>query len=370
MLQPESALQEKCLRRIEHEMKSIRKFRSSGGKTMGYLCKGFPPSIAAGLGFRPVRVLQEASVEMEDLGGKLARQDICPLIKVFLGGIDSGRGLFGLIDVWMGLATCDQTRRCFYALADMEDVTVHHVQLPATRSQSAAKYFSDQLQQFCLDCRDLYGFEYSAERALNYSKNLCKAGEILSEATLSRQVSPLDLHWLFHLFLIADPDGLADILLALVTMAEPYSPDYMIALAGGPLALEDTWVLQAVQNKNAGVIPLHCAGLQLVPFGGINEFPVSGAVEELADRAFKNIRCARSRPNTEMFQYISDSISETSSDGLILKTLKFCDLWFTERERFRSSMNVPVLVLDTSYGEGEAERQRNRVDAFLETIAL
>ena len=370
MLQPESSLQEECLRSMEDELNSIQKFRSSGGKTMGYLCKGFPPSIAAGLGFRPVRVLQEASVEMEDLGGKLVRQDICPLIKVFLGGIDSGRGLFDLIDVWMGLATCDQTRRCFYALADMENVTVHHLQLPATRSQSAAEYFSEQLRQFCCDCRDLYGFEYSAERAMDYSMSLWKAGNILREAALTRQISPLDLHWLFHLFLVAEPDGLAETLLSLLEKAEAFTPEYMIAIAGGPLALEDTWVLQAVQSKNAGVIPLHCTGLQLVPFGGLNEIPVTGTIDELAGRAFRYIRCARSRPNAEMFQYIKDSISDTSCDGLILKTLKFCDLWFTERERFRSSMNVPVVVLDTSYGEGEAERQRNRVDAFLETLAL
>ena len=370
MLQPESSLQEECLRSMEDELNSIRKFRSSGGKTLGYLCRGFPPSLAAGLGFRPVRVLQEASVEMEDLGGKLARQDICPLIKAFMGGIESSRGLFEMIDVWMGLATCDQTRRCFSALADMEDVTVHHVQLPATRSQSAGKYFSDQLQQFCHDCRNLYGFEYSAERALGYSMNLWIAGDILRTATLSAKISPLDLHWLFHLFLIADPDGLAEILLGLLKRAEPFSPDCMIAIAGGPLALEDTWVLQAVQSKNAGVIPLHCTGLQMFPFGDLNGIPVTGTIEELAGRAFGDIRCARSRPNTEIFQYINDSISDTSSDGLILKTLKFCDLWFTERERFRSSMNVPVLVLDTSYGRGDAERQRNRVDAFLETLAL
>ncbi len=370
MLQPESILQEECLCRMEDELHSVREFRSNGGKTLGYLCRGFPPSLAAGLGFRPLRVLQEATIEMEDRGGKLVRQDICPLIKVFLGGIDSGKGLFGLIDVWMGLATCDQTRRCFFALADMQDVTVHHIQLPATRSESAARFYSDQLQQFCFDCRDLYGFEYSRKRALDYSIDLWNAGDILRKAVLSRHISPLDLHWLFHLYLIADPAGLTEILLDLLDRADLYSPDHMIAIAGGSLALEDTWLLQALQSRNAGIIPLHCAGLQLVPFGGLNEFPSAGTVEELADGAFRSIRCARSRSNAEMFQYIQDSIADTSCDGFILKTLKFCDLWYTERERFRSCMSVPVLVLDTSYGEGEVERQRSRVDAFLETIAL
>jgi len=223
--------------------------------------------------------------------------------------------------------------------------------------------------QFCLDCRQLYGLEYSMERALSYAVNSWKAGEILRNAVLSCRISPLDLHWLFHLFLIADPCGLDKILSDLLKKADSYSPDYMIALAGSSLALEDVWVLRSVQDRNAGIIPLHCSGLQLTPHDELNEFPVSGSVEYLTGRSFRSVRCARSRPNTDMFQYIIKSVLDTACNGLIVKTLKFCDLWFTERERFRS-MDMPVLVLDTSYGEGEAERQRSRIEAFLETLAL
>ena len=55
-------------------------------------------------------------------------------------------------------------------------------------------------------------------------------------------------------------------------------------------------------------------------------------------------------------------------DGVILKTLKFCDLWHTEKERMREFLGVPFLVLDTDYSGSSDESLKNRIDAFIETL--
>jgi benzoyl-CoA reductase/2-hydroxyglutaryl-CoA dehydratase subunit BcrC/BadD/HgdB len=365
MLEPGSRLQERCLARMETEFSEMQAFRDSGGEILGYLCQGFPPAAAAGLGMWPVRVLSEAGIELEDKGALLVRPDICPLVKVFLGGVSTGSGIYGLVDVWAGLATCDQTRRCFSELPGLTGARVHHLQLPATRSEASEAYYRGLVERFCADAAE---DGYDQAKALKYANDRFLAGSVLVDAALSGSVSPLDLHWLFHFFHIARPDGLDGILTSLLEDAEPFSPEVRVVMAGSSVALEDVAILSVLQSRNVGVIPLHCTGMQSLPAFDLNGMPRSGSPGDLADMAFRSIRCARSRPNEEMFCYIENGIAQTSSSGLIVKTMKFCDLWFTERERFRERITVPVLVIDTAFSPGETERQSARVEAFLETV--
>jgi len=365
MSEPGSRLQERCLARMETELSEMEAFRDSGGIILGYLCQGFPPAAAAGLGMWPVRVLSEAGIELEDKGGLLVRPDICPLVKVFLGGVSTGSGIYGLVDVWAGLATCDQTRRCFSELPGLTGARVHHLQLPATRSRASEDYYGTLIERFCADAAE---DGYDQAKALKYANDRFLAGLVLADAAFSGSVSPLDLHWLSHLFHIARPDGLDGVLTALLEDAEPFSPEFRIAMAGSPVALEDVAILAILQSRKVGVVPLHCTGLQSLPAFDLNGLPPSGEPRDLASMAYGSIRCARSRPNHEMFDYIGNGIADTSAAGLIVKTMKFCDLWFTERERFRERMTVPVLVIDTSFSPGETERQSTRVEAFLDTV--
>jgi benzoyl-CoA reductase/2-hydroxyglutaryl-CoA dehydratase subunit BcrC/BadD/HgdB len=361
-----SPFQRACRERIAGELDSIRRFREDGGKTLGYLCSGFPEPVAAGLGLRPLRVLHGASGQLEDEGGSLVRPDICPFIKVVLGGTFTGSEPFCLVDLWMGLATCDHTRRCFSRIA--EKAAVHTIQLPSTRTVSACGYYGWQMAEFVRRAERLLDVVYSPDRAMRHAAARYAAGKVLAEAALGGSLSPMDLHCLFHLFHLSDPNGLEKTIRSLLELADDFSPRFRVALTGSALTLEDTHILRMLEEERVGLVPLGCSGLQSVPFGGINGLPVSASPEGLADESFRSLRCPRSRPNDETFDYIRDVVRMTGCSGILVKTLKFCDLWFTERERFREGMDVPVLVIDTSYGEGEAPRQRNRVESFLETL--
>ncbi len=363
---PSSRLQDACRDELRQELKSIREFRRRGGRTLGYVCSGFPAALAAGLGFRPIRIMHGIDASIEDAGGKLVRPDVCPLIKALAGGVVSGLEPFSLVDVWMGLSTCDQTRRCFSLLH--ESVPVFAVQLPSTRTREAADYYALQMEDFAEHSERITGEGFSTERALEHLQGRISAGRILREAALSGRLSPLDLHWLFHLYHLADPENLTGTLRRLIDMAEDYEPACIIGLTGSSMVMEDLHTLEALQRRNAGVIPLGCTGLQaLEPEDMEISDPSPG---NLARMSFEALKCPRSRPNSSTFAYLEESIRSCSCAGLIVKTLKFCDLWYTERERFRSRMPVPVLVMDTDYGQGEALRQANRIDSFLDTLEV
>jgi benzoyl-CoA reductase/2-hydroxyglutaryl-CoA dehydratase subunit BcrC/BadD/HgdB len=336
--------------------------------TAGYICSGFPAAVAAGMGLRPVRVLQGTSGRMEDAGSERVRPDICPFVKVVLGGTASGSGIFGEIDLWMGLSTCDHTRRCFAALS--LSASVYPIQLPSTVTDGSLEYYQWQIGDLVRRAEEITGRKYSEERALEYAVMKHEAGRVLVEAVLGSNLSPMDLHLLLHLYHISDPAGLAAVLASLLKTAEEFRPSGVVGITGSILSLEDTHVTRILEERRVGMIPLGCCGLQSLPFMGLNTVPSSGSPEDLAGESFLSMRCPRCRPNRRTFDYLEESARQTGCRGLLVKTLKFCDLWYTERVRLRERMELPVLVMDTSYGPGEASRQANRIESFLETLDL
>lgn len=361
-----SKLQEECQSRITKELYSIMEARNAGARTAGFLCSGFPGAVAAGLGLRPIRVLQGAASAGEGSVPVPVRPDVCPFVLSILEAAESGSGACGLVDIWFGLATCDQTRRCFAQMA--RKLPVYNLQFPSTRTEEALGYYQWQMVDLVERLEGVLGVEYSPERALNHSREVHRAFSFLAGIASSGTMPPLDLHMMTHLAMLSRPEGLRETLEEIAGLSREYSPSVRIALTGSILSLADTQLLEILQQREAAVIPLGCTGLQSFPFMGLNRLPESGSPEDLAAEAFRSSRCIRCRPNDSTFDYIRDGIELTESDGLIVKTLKFCDLWFTERERFRNGMDVPVMVMDTTYGDGEALRQENRLEAFLETL--
>lgn len=368
--QPGSALQEACRLRFESEREAMGTFRASGGKVLGYLCQAFPPAVAAGLGLWPVRMLEEASTELENAGGAVIRPDVCPLVKVLLGSAGTG-GSVCSVDAWAGLATCDQTRRCFQLLPEVCGSSVLGLQLPSTRTEEARELYASSMEEFCrLAIEAGHAERYDVERAERFARARHEAGEVLAAAASSGRVSPLDIHWMLHLHHTARPELLAGFFRRILAEAPPYPSSRTVAVAGSSIPFQDTVLLRTLESARVSVLPLYCSGLQALPYRGLNRLPDGFDPGSLATEAFRSVRCARSRPNDGMFDFVESSVREHRAAGLVVRTMKFCDLWFTERVRFRERSLVPVLVMDVSFSSGEAERQMNRIEAFLETLAL
>ncbi len=353
--------------RLLSETEALREFRSGGGMALGSLCSAFPPAIGAGLGMWPVRALSGATQEMESLGERFVRPDVCPLAKSALGAISSRSGLHGMIDAWVGMYTCDQTRRLFQELSRLTGAAVHHLQLPATRTPEARGFFAAQVVRLVSDLSaKVTGRPYDPDRAAVWETGRQAAAALLHSLASSGSVPPVALHLMYRLLDIARPESLSGIISEAASMVADWHPRFPVAVTGGPLPLEDDHVPLLLEQLDIAMIPLGCSGAQnALPDGR----PCSGDPACLAGVWFDALRCTRCRPNEAAFEYLESEIARTGSRGLVVKTLKFCDLWFAEKERLRARMPVPVLVLDTSFASGEAERIRTRVEAFLESIS-
>lgn len=362
-----SDIRRRCEDRLSSEIEALKDFRASGGRVAGYTCHMFPAAVAAGLDLWPLRVLCGSSADSESAGERVVRADVCPHVKSLIGNILESKGLHAEIDLWVGLQTCDQMRRGMEVMSRQLAKEVHPIQVPATRTPESAAYFALQVKRFVSDIEARHGIRFCDEHALKWRHAEEKASAVLSQAARSGSISPLDLHAMFHLFFTARPFGLSDFFGEAIAASEGFRPSCKIILAGSPLTVEDTALLEELETRGIGVIPLNCTGLNAVEYGD-KLFEGDDQVMSLALAAFNLPPCIRSRPNSEVYSRILETIRTSGASGLIVKCLKFCDLWYTERERMRKSFDLPVLVFDSDYAGGGRERIATRIEAFLEML--
>jgi benzoyl-CoA reductase/2-hydroxyglutaryl-CoA dehydratase subunit BcrC/BadD/HgdB len=332
------------------------------------MCQAFPEAVAAGLGLRPVRLHCGVSARAESEGERLVRADVCPLVKSLLGNVASGSGLHAEVDLWLGLYTCDQMRRALFVLSDELGREVHPVQLPSTRTEEAAQYYAAQIRRFVSDAEALYGIAFDPRKALEWRAERVATAEVLNRAARSGAHSPLDMHLMFHLFFVARPHGLAGFFEKATASTPPFESSSSVVLAGSPLGLEDTVVLETLAAHGISVVPLNCTGLNSTESTQAFKEDDTDVIGTLAREAFLRPPCARARPNTPVYDRLRETLSSTGASGLIVKCLKFCDHWYTERKRMSEEFDLPVLFLDSAYSKGERERLIGRVEAFAEML--
>ncbi|MFO7627218.1 MAG: 2-hydroxyacyl-CoA dehydratase family protein [Candidatus Fermentibacteraceae bacterium] len=280
-----------------------------------------------------------------------------PVREVCSGGIVTSAAGFGSVDAWAGMYTCDMTRRLFQELERLSGNPVFPLQLPATRTVEAARWFCESVRDLALGLIGA-GFSegYDPSAALAWETDRLAGAAVLREAALSFRVPPLILQELFHGFFVENrfPREVA---------FGSRTPGVRVAVTGSVLARGDDVVTETLAELGAGYLPLGCTGLSGLP----STVPADGSIRELALASFNDTRCIRNRPNNAVFQWTGEQVTTAGCHGLVLKTLSFCDLWHTEKERFRK-MPFPVLVLSSDLSPGERGRTSVRLQAFVETL--
>ncbi len=342
------------------ELADLSSLRASGTRTAALACRTFPPAVLAGLGLRPVRLPFTTSPDMDGKGKTLVRQDVCPLVMELVKNIQ-----FDCADVIIGMHTCDTIRRLFQESDRFSSIPVHQLQLPATTGEASFRFFDLQVNRVCDDLV-LNGFSegYNPGLAANWYRSTMEASEFVRSRMML--IPPVALQYIFHLFRIADPSTLKQKIENLLDSSQVYSPKFTLLLSGSPVSPGDDAVAETVENLGGALIPINCTGFQMFPSGTPDDYSISSIVKMY----FDSMKCVRCRPNQRTFEHLSRQISSISASGLIVKSLVFCDLWFTEKVRIKERTSVPVLTLNTGFSRGESERTEVRVEAFIQSLEV
>ena len=284
----------------------------------------------------------------------------------------------------VGETTCDGKKKMFELLAEHHPVYVMDV--PNKKSQSGRQLWLDEVMAFKEVIEKLTGNKITEDklsqatrmvndrrRALKRLYDLRKANPVPisgKDALLATQVSFYDDPVRFTQQVTA----LCDEVEARVAVGEGVFPAGAprILISGSPMAIPNWKLHHILETAGAAVVcEESCTGTrlfsELVPENG-------GMVEEqlkaIAER-YMNIHCACFTPNEERLDDIARLAREYQVDGVVHYNLQFCQTYANEAvkvEKRLAEEGIPLLRIETDYGDGDTGQLRTRVDAFLEMV--
>jgi benzoyl-CoA reductase/2-hydroxyglutaryl-CoA dehydratase subunit BcrC/BadD/HgdB len=142
-----------------------------------------------------------------------------------------------------------------------------------------------------------------------------------------------------------------------------------IMISGCPMAAGNTKVADIIEQKG-GVIVVEesCTGTR--SFWDLVDED-DDPWKALAER-YLEIPCACMTPNDQRVARIVDLAKKYDVGGVVYYTLQFCHAYNIERFRVQQALKkekIPLLAIESDYGDSDLEQIGIRVDAFLEMIA-
>mgnify|MGYP001488311668 CR=1 FL=1 len=142
-----------------------------------------------------------------------------------------------------------------------------------------------------------------------------------------------------------------------------------IAVVGGPLMQRDRILFDLIE-ESGGRIALDAT--ETGRRGQRRAFDRRRLTEnplmELAD-AYFSIPDASRRPNSELYSWLKNELTQTGVRGVVFHHYVWCDAWRAELARLKEWVGLPVLGLDSDgHDETDVARLRTRIRAFLEML--
>jgi benzoyl-CoA reductase/2-hydroxyglutaryl-CoA dehydratase subunit BcrC/BadD/HgdB len=135
---------------------------------------------------------------------------------------------------------------------------------------------------------------------------------------------------------------------------------------GSAVARGDYRLLDMIEDAGARVVTdMVCTGTrwfadQIAEQGD----PFDALCRMYLRRAF----CAFRRPNTPFIDQAQAEADRSRIDGIVYKTLQFCDSWGHEVERVRAHLDLPLLHIQSNYSPSDIAQLRTRIQAFVEML--
>jgi benzoyl-CoA reductase/2-hydroxyglutaryl-CoA dehydratase subunit BcrC/BadD/HgdB len=357
--------------------------RTKGQPVVGYFCNYVPRELILAAGAIPIRLDQGGDYASRSRGERYLRVDACPFCKSCLGLFESDP-LYKLISVIVAPSTCDQMRRLPEVIHKHFGIPILQMAVPRTVTDSARNGFRREVRWLRDELERLTGqpilapvlaramLEEEEKRSLLRAINETR----MNDAPPVRETDILRLVQATNRLRNSDCVSLLRQHLIQLNVASPGAsrPRLLAArrllLAGSIVAAQDLDFVRMVADRAAIVTDLVCTGVRsfLAPL----TVPVSEDFDELltvlANHYFNQPGCIHRRPNTGYYELARRLIREYRVDGIILKTLLFCDAYNFEALRLERELGVPLLHVDTDYAEANTQQVRTRVEAFLEML--
>ena len=139
-----------------------------------------------------------------------------------------------------------------------------------------------------------------------------------------------------------------------------------IMLMGSAIARGDYQALDLIEDTGARIVADRiCTGTRWFNDRVSEDGDPFDAISRMyLNRSF----CAMRRPNTPLFEQAKAEAERGHVDGIVIKTLQFCDSWGHEVERVRADLGLPMLHIQSNYSPSDVAQTRTRIEAFIEML--
>jgi benzoyl-CoA reductase/2-hydroxyglutaryl-CoA dehydratase subunit BcrC/BadD/HgdB len=367
----------------EPRIAQLRDEREKGIKIVGTFCLYVPDEIIFAAGADRI-VLCGGRADTIPVAEQSLPRNICPLIKSSFGAVVDaccGGNLacphIPLVDVVVAEATCDGKKKMYEILH--EYIPTYVLDLPQKPGNpEALKYFLSELRKFGKFMEGVTGTIVSSDALRREIRSANETKRLLHRLFALRRRDPppitgSEILSVMQKQFFLSPDQFRQGVSELCDEMDHTIPDARtgprIMISGCPMAAGNTKVPDIIEQKG-GVIVVEesCTGTRSFwDFVDENKDPW----EALAER-YLEIPCACMTPNDQRVARIVDLAKQYDVKGVVYYTLQFCHAYNIERLSVQKALKkekIPLLAIESDYGDSDKEQIGIRIDAFLEMIA-
>ncbi|MGA2933876.1 MAG: double-cubane-cluster-containing anaerobic reductase [Methanomicrobiales archaeon] len=367
----------------ELRIAQLKEERGKGIKIVGTFCLYVPDEIIFAAGADRI-VLCGGKADTISVAEQSLPRNICPLIKSSFGAVVDaycGGNLacshVPLVDVVVAEATCDGKKKMYEILPDY--LPTYVLDLPQKPgSPEALDYFLSELRKFGKFMERLTGNVVSNDALKREIGSANETRRLLHRLFELRRRDPPPIRGsevlrVMQKQFFLSPDQFRQGVSRLCDEMKHATPDTRtgprIMISGCPMAAGNTKVADIIEQKG-GVIVVEesCTGTR--SFWDLVDEDAD-PWKALAER-YLEIPCACMTPNDQRVARIVDLAKQYDVRGVVYYTLQFCHAYNIERLRVQKALKkekIPLLAIESDYGDSDLEQIGIRVDAFMEMIA-
>jgi len=396
----------RCLQEVRNA--AVARAAARGQRPVAYTCAYVPEPLLSVEGLFPLRV-RAPGLCGTPMADTYLSSVVCSYCRSLLEAALEGR--YDFMAGWVFAASCDHGRRLYDNLAYLQDPGFCHIlDVPHKSDAAALGWYAQELRTLAAELSSAFDVDTgpaAVQRAIaRHDDHLARLRVI--GALRQRDAPPLTgaaFHRLVVAASSAPREALAEVLEELQARwaaAEPVAGVRARVMVVGSHLDDPAW-LEVVESQGALVVAdRFCTGSlpghhsveadpwerALVAGGGGPGARLEGAARapgakapgaeapdvftRLAALTLRRTRCPRMMDDFE--GRLAELLREARAfrvDGVILESLKFCDLWGVEASVLAEALReagVPVLRLERDYALSGEGQLRTRVQAFLESL--
>jgi benzoyl-CoA reductase/2-hydroxyglutaryl-CoA dehydratase subunit BcrC/BadD/HgdB len=362
----------------------LKEAKKKGVKIIGYFPGNYvPEEIIYASGAVPICLAYGGSYDPVNAAEEVMPHVSCPFARAQIGERLLKRNpYYEMIDMFVAPITCQHLKKVAEIWDYYGDIEVFKLGIPHQYyGEPELDYYTDRLRALKDRLQTLTGNKITTEKISNAIGLYNRMRELFKKISLTRRASPppisaLDFAKLNHASFYADPAFMVDFLDSVYRelgkkqqVGAVETPRLM--LIGPNLVNGDYEILELVEAAGGDIVVEEvCEGIRyywqtIEDRGDLLRSLAKGYLQERLPCAF--MRYA----SKKRLDFALKLAADFNVSGIIWYELLYCETYDAESYFFNQKMserNIPMLILESGYGETGVGPMKIRIEAFIELV--